>query len=190
MSRGIPGLRRAQAALLARRFGVELDPETEVVRHPRLQGRARQPRPGDHRTRRRDPGAEPELPDPPLRLHHRRRRDPPRAGRCPAAICCAGSAARSSIGAVADRAGAELPVQPDGQVVDLDFYKEVVAFARRHEIFILSDLAYAEIYFDDSRRPRSCRCRAPRTSRSSSPRCARPTTCRAGASASRPATDA
>jgi alanine-synthesizing transaminase len=33
-------------------------------------------------------------------------------------------------------------------VVDLDFYREVVAFARRHEIFILSDLAYAELYFD------------------------------------------
>jgi alanine-synthesizing transaminase len=32
-------------------------------------------------------------------------------------------------------------------MVDLDFYREVVAFARRHEIFILSDLAYAEIYF-------------------------------------------
>jgi len=33
-------------------------------------------------------------------------------------------------------------------VVDLDFYREAVAFARRHEIFILSDLAYAEIFFD------------------------------------------
>jgi alanine-synthesizing transaminase len=33
-------------------------------------------------------------------------------------------------------------------VVDLDFYREVVAFARRHEIFILSDLAYAEIWFE------------------------------------------
>ena len=30
-SRGIPGLRRAQAAYYARRFGVELDPEREVV---------------------------------------------------------------------------------------------------------------------------------------------------------------
>ena len=31
MSRGIPGLRRAQARYYARRFGVELDPETEIV---------------------------------------------------------------------------------------------------------------------------------------------------------------
>ena len=30
-SRGIPGLRRAQAAYYERRFGVSLDPETEVV---------------------------------------------------------------------------------------------------------------------------------------------------------------
>src|SRR5579864_3801888 len=30
-SRGIPGLRRAQAAYYARRFGVDLDPEREVV---------------------------------------------------------------------------------------------------------------------------------------------------------------
>src|SRR5437667_145767 len=30
-SRGIPGLRRAQAAYYARRFGVKLNPETEVV---------------------------------------------------------------------------------------------------------------------------------------------------------------
>ena len=40
------------------------------------------------------------------------------------------------------------PSNPTAQVVDLDFYREVVAFARRHEIFILSDLAYAEIFFD------------------------------------------
>src|SRR4029077_20884978 len=30
-SRGIPGLRRAQAAYYQRRFGVKLDPETQVV---------------------------------------------------------------------------------------------------------------------------------------------------------------
>jgi alanine-synthesizing transaminase len=31
----------------------------------------------------------------------------------------------------------------------LEFYREIVSFARRHEIWILSDLAYAEIYFND-----------------------------------------
>ncbi|MEM6904079.1 MAG: aminotransferase class I/II-fold pyridoxal phosphate-dependent enzyme, partial [Pseudomonadota bacterium] len=40
------------------------------------------------------------------------------------------------------------PSNPTAEVVDLDFYKAVVDFCRREEIFILSDLAYAEIYFD------------------------------------------
>jgi len=38
------------------------------------------------------------------------------------------------------------------------FYKDLVAFAKKHEIFILSDLAYAEVYFDEIiRRPQCCR---------------------------------
>src|SRR5213079_556072 len=36
---------------------------------------------------------------------------------------------------------------PTAYVADLDFYRDLVRFARRHEIWILSDLAYAEIYF-------------------------------------------
>jgi alanine-synthesizing transaminase len=39
------------------------------------------------------------------------------------------------------------PSNPTGHVVDLDFYREVVSFARRRDILLLSDLAYAEIYF-------------------------------------------
>jgi alanine-synthesizing transaminase len=42
------------------------------------------------------------------------------------------------------------PSNPTAYLADLDFYKEIVAFCRRHEIFILSDLAYAEIYFGDN----------------------------------------
>jgi len=41
------------------------------------------------------------------------------------------------------------PSNPTAQVVDLDFYATVVDFCRRQGIWILSDLAYAEIYFDD-----------------------------------------
>ena len=41
------------------------------------------------------------------------------------------------------------PSNPTACVADLDFYKDVIAFAKRHEIFVLSDLAYSEIYFDD-----------------------------------------
>ena len=45
------------------------------------------------------------------------------------------------------------PSNPTAEVVDLSFYEEIVAFARRHEIYILSDLAYAEIYFDGNPPP-------------------------------------
>ena len=54
-----------------------------------------------------------------------------------------------------EAAGADpqLPVEPDGDVATLDFYKDVVDFASKHDIIILSDLAYAEIYFDDDPPP-------------------------------------
>lgn len=45
------------------------------------------------------------------------------------------------------------PSNPTAQVVDLDFYKDLVAFAKRHGIYLLSDLAYSEIYFDDNPPP-------------------------------------
>jgi alanine-synthesizing transaminase len=40
------------------------------------------------------------------------------------------------------------PANPTAQVADLDFYKEAIAFAKRHEMFVLSDMAYSEVYFD------------------------------------------
>ncbi|MFN3959944.1 MAG: LL-diaminopimelate aminotransferase [Parvularculaceae bacterium] len=45
------------------------------------------------------------------------------------------------------------PSNPTAQVVGLDFYKDAVAFAKKHDIWILSDLAYSEIYFDDQPPP-------------------------------------
>ena len=42
------------------------------------------------------------------------------------------------------------PSNPTAQLCDLDFYKELVKFAKKHSIWILSDLAYSEIYFDDN----------------------------------------
>jgi alanine-synthesizing transaminase len=39
------------------------------------------------------------------------------------------------------------PANPTAESVDLDFYGEIIAFCRRHGIIVLSDLAYAEIYF-------------------------------------------
>ena len=47
------------------------------------------------------------------------------------------------------------PSNPTAYLADLDFYREIVAFCRRHEIWIMSDLAYAEIYFDESKPPPS-----------------------------------
>jgi alanine-synthesizing transaminase len=40
------------------------------------------------------------------------------------------------------------PANPTAVVADLDFYKEVVGFAKKHDLIVLSDLAYAEIYFE------------------------------------------
>ena len=45
------------------------------------------------------------------------------------------------------------PSNPTAYVADLDFYKDLVAFAKKHGILILSDLAYAEVYFDDDPPP-------------------------------------
>lgn len=47
------------------------------------------------------------------------------------------------------------PGNPTAEIVTLDFYKEVVALCKHHEIYIISDLAYAEIYFDEDNPPPS-----------------------------------
>src|SRR5919106_2702681 len=147
-SRGIPGLRRAQAAYYQRRFGVALDPDSEViVTLGSKEGLANLAQaitaPGDVVL----------APNPSYPIH-------------PYGFIIAGAAIRHvpavpgvDLLAALDRAVKHsvppptalvlaFPSNPTAQVVDLDFYKEIVAFARRHEIFILSDLAYAEIYFE------------------------------------------
>src|SRR5204862_6958378 len=45
------------------------------------------------------------------------------------------------------------PSNPAAHVVDLDFYGAIVDFCKRQGIWILSDLAYAEIYFDGAAPP-------------------------------------
>ncbi len=45
------------------------------------------------------------------------------------------------------------PANPTAYVADLDFYKELIPFAKKHDIFVLSDLAYAEVYFDNNPPP-------------------------------------
>ena len=45
------------------------------------------------------------------------------------------------------------PSNPTAYVADLDFYQKVVDFAREHKLWVISDLAYAEIYFGDTPTP-------------------------------------
>ncbi|ESQ81914.1 aminotransferase [Asticcacaulis sp. AC466] len=45
------------------------------------------------------------------------------------------------------------PSNPTAQWVDLDFYKEVIRIARKHDLIVLSDIAYSEIYFEDNPPP-------------------------------------
>jgi alanine-synthesizing transaminase len=45
------------------------------------------------------------------------------------------------------------PSNPTAQWVDLDFYKDAVALAKKHELLVISDVAYSEIYFDDNPPP-------------------------------------
>ena len=148
-SRGIPGLRGAVAAYYARRFGVEIDPETEtVVTIGSKEGLANLASaitaPGDLIL----------VPNPSYPIH-------------PYGFIIAGAELRSvphgpdrdflvefkraaeSTNTVPSAVVLNFPSNPTAQVVDLDFYGEMVEYCRSRNIYILSDLAYAEVYFDD-----------------------------------------
>lgn len=152
-SRGIPGLRKALAAYYDRRFGVEIDPETEaIVTLGSKEGLANLAQaitaPGDTIL----------VPNPSYPIH-------------PYGFMIAGASVRHLPMGEGHDFMTELahavqhsvpsptavilcyPSNPTAEVVDLDFYREVVDFCRKHGIWILSDLAYAEIYFDDSPPP-------------------------------------
>ena len=152
-SRGIPGLRKAQAAYYQRRFGVTRRSGQGSDRHAGLEGGPRQPRPGDHRARRCRARAQPELPDPHLRLHHRRRRDPLDPGRARRRLLRAGSNAMRYTVPRPKVLVVGYPSNPTAYVADLAFYERLVAFARENELIVISDLAYAEIYFGDTPTP-------------------------------------
>ena len=149
MSRGIPGLRRAHAAYYGRRFGVEIDPETEtVVTLGSKEGLANLASaitaPGDIIL----------VPNPSYPIHPygfliagaELRPVPQGPGRD---FLAGFTAAVENSPRPPAAVVLNYPSNPTAQVVDLDFYAEIVDFCRRHDIFILSDLAYAEIYFDD-----------------------------------------
>src|ERR671912_2288770 len=155
-SRGIPGLRRAQAAYYARRFGVELDPESEIiVTLGSKEGLANLAQaitsPGDIVL----------VPNPSYPIH-------PYgfiiAGGSVRHIPVPGSTSLEEFLPALERAVRHTvpkpialvlnyPSNPTAQVVDLDFYGAIVDFCKRQGIWILSDLAYAEIYFDGNPPP-------------------------------------
>ena len=147
-SRGIPGLRRAQAAYYRRRFGVDLDPEGEVVvtlgsKEGLANLASAISSPGDIML----------VPNPSYPIH-------------PFGFIIAGASVRN----IPIAPGRELiaalkravrhsvpkpvavilnyPNNPTTELATLDFYAEVVEFCRHYGIWILSDLAYAEIFFD------------------------------------------
>ncbi len=147
-SRGVPGLRKAIAAYYGRRFGVDIDPDGEtIVTLGSKEGLANLAMaittPGDTIL----------VPNPSYPIH-------------PYGFIIAGAVIRHvQIGPGVDfLAGLEramrhsvpppvalvvsFPANPTAMTVDLDFYGEVVDFARSRGLYVLSDLAYSEIYFD------------------------------------------
>ncbi|VAW19997.1 Aspartate aminotransferase [hydrothermal vent metagenome] len=152
-SKGIPGLRKAQASYYGRRFGVKLDPDTQIVATlGSKEGFANMAHaitaPGDVVL----------VPNPTYPIHS-------------FGFIMSGGVVRAmpaepneDFMRALDRAVRHsipkpialilnYPSNPTAYVADLDFYRQVVDYCRKHEIFILSDLAYAEIYFNDNPPP-------------------------------------
>ena len=153
-SRGIPGLRRAQASYYAPPLRREAQPGHAGRRDARLQGRLRQHGAGDHRAGRRDPVPEPDLSDPRLRLHHVGRRHPLDAGRAGRRLHPGAGARRPPFDPEADGADPQLSVEPDGASRRRSISTRTSSPSpQKHDIIILSDLAYSEIYFDGNPPP-------------------------------------
>jgi len=148
MSRGIPGLRKALVGYYERRFNVTLDPENEaIVTLGSKEGLA------NLANAITSPGDIVLVPNPSYPIH-------------PYGFIIAGGSCRyvpvtpdKDFVTALDRAVRHsvpkpialvlnYPSNPTALLADLDFYAEVVDFCRRYGIWILSDLAYAEIYFD------------------------------------------
>jgi alanine-synthesizing transaminase len=152
-SRGIPGLRRAQAAYYGRRFGVKLNPETQIV--TTLGSKEGFANVAQAITA---PGDVVLVPNPSYPIHA-------------FGFLMAGGVIRSvpsdptpAFFEALERACMHsipkplalvicYPANPTAYVADLDFYRDVIAFAKKHNLIVLSDLAYAEVYFDGNPPP-------------------------------------
>lgn len=152
-SRGIPGLRKALSSYYERRFGVDLDPESEVVvTLGSKEGLA------NLAMAITSPGDVILVPNPSYPIHQ-------------FGFIIAGAAVRNIpikpdetfftslehavMHSVPKPSAIVLnyPNNPTAELADLDFYERVVKFCLEHEIYILSDVAYAEIYFGDNPPP-------------------------------------
>jgi alanine-synthesizing transaminase len=151
-SKGIPGLRRAQAAYYARRFGVTLNPDTQVV--ATLGSKEGFANVAQAITA---PGDVVLVPNPSYPIHafgflmaggviRPIPSDPVKFFEA-LEYACKHSIPKPLALVVC------YPSNPTAVVVDLDFYRDVVAFAKRHGLIVLSDLAYAEVYFDNNPPP-------------------------------------
>jgi alanine-synthesizing transaminase len=153
MSKGIVGLRRAMAGYYARRFGVSLNPDTEVIATlGSKEGFANLAQaltaPGDVII----------CPNPAYPIHAYGfimaggviRHVPALS---PEDYLSGVSRAVRHSAPPASVLIVSYPSNPTAQWVDLDFYKDVVALAKKHDMLVLSDVAYSEIYFDDNPPP-------------------------------------
>ena len=152
-SKGIPGVRKAQANYYARRFGVELDPATEVVMTMgSKEGLA------SMATAITAPGDVVLAPNPSYPIHT-------------FGFIIAGATIRAIPSTpdegywhALDRAMAytvprpsilivNYPSNPTAETVDLAFYERLVAWAKANKVWVLSDLAYSELYYDGNPTP-------------------------------------
>ena len=157
-SRGIPGLRKALAAYYERRFDVKLDPETEVV--ATLGSKEGLANLAQAIT---SPGDIVLVPNPCYPIHSfgfiiaggSIRHMPACGGEANFQEDFMRELERAVTHSIPKPLAVVLnfPQNPTAHCVDLDFYKEAVNFCKKHEIYILSDIAYSEIYFTDTPPP-------------------------------------
>jgi alanine-synthesizing transaminase len=152
-SKGIAGLRRAQAGYYARRFGVKLNPDTQIV--ATLGSKEGFANVAQAITA---PGDVVLVPNPSYPIHafgflmaggviRSVPSDPTPAFFEALERACMHSIPKPLALVVC------YPANPTAAVADLDFYKDLVAFAKKHNLIVLSDLAYAEVFFDNNPPP-------------------------------------
>jgi alanine-synthesizing transaminase len=152
-SKGIIGLRRAMAGYYERRFGVKLNPDTEVIATlGSKEGFANLAQaltaPGDVIV----------CPNPAYPIHAYgfimaggviRHVPAPTPEEYLAGVSRAVTASAPPPTVMI----LSYPSNPTAQCVDLDFYRDAITLAKKHDMLVISDIAYSEIYFDNNPPP-------------------------------------